>query len=282
MDAGLQKLCRMKEKMPNFREILELAEKILALKRDMKAKWAPRLILLDPQQQKIHLQEGFPFLRPGEIRLDPSLAEEYFNSLLGILKEQNPKKHEPLLTIIGEKKFQLAPFLKGFLDGGVTEGHLEKERGAEGSLLFFFGIQTLKPFFENLAEQWRKDQKEFSWGQGFCPFCGGYPELGEIREEGKRFLHCPLCATQWDYPRLKCPYCQNEDQEKLTYFQVEGETGQRVDICLLCRHYLKTVDSRESGEPLDAEVEDFLTLHLDHLAQEEGFMRPDRLFVEVG
>jgi len=104
--------------------------------------------------------------------------------------------------------------------------------------------------------------------------------MGEIGAEGRRVLHCPLCATEWEFPRLRCPYCQNEDQEELTYFEVEGEAGSRVNICRRCRHYLKTVDSRERQTPLDWEIEDYLTLHLDHLAQEEGYKRPERLFVE--
>lgn len=29
------------------------------------------------------------------------------------------------------------------------------------------------------------------------------------------------------------------------------------------------------------EVEDYLTLHLDHLAQEQGYMRPEKLFIET-
>ena len=80
---------------------------------------------------------------------------------------------------------------------------------------------------------------------------------------------------------MQCPYCRNEDQEQHTYFQVEGEVENRVDICLACRRYLKTVDSREMEGPLDFEVEDYLTLHLDHLAQEEGYLRPEKLFSET-
>ena len=105
--------------------------------------------------------------------------------------------------------------------------------------------------------------------------------MGEIRAEGRRFLHCLLCGTEWEFPRLQCPYCRNQDQEQHTYFQVEGESENRVDICLACRHYLKTVDSREMEGSLDFEVEDYLTLHLDHLAQEEGYLRPKKLFIET-
>ncbi len=43
----------------------------------------------------------------------------------------------------------------------------------------------------------------------------------------------------------------------------------------------KTVDSREMEGPLDFEVEDYLTLHLNHLAQEEGYLRSEKLFVEM-
>ena len=105
--------------------------------------------------------------------------------------------------------------------------------------------------------------------------------MGEIREEGKRVLHCPLCAATWNYPRMRCPYCGNENQEELNYFQVEGEAAYRVDLCLHCRNYLKTVDGRELSESLDWEIEDYLTLHLDHLAQKEGYGRPAGLFAKM-
>ena len=60
-----------------------------------------------------------------------------------------------------------------------------------------------------------------------------------------------------------------------------GEMGYRVDLCENCKTYLKTADSRERDGSLDGEVEDYLTLHLDFLAQEEGYRRPERLFVEM-
>jgi FdhE protein len=281
MDTNLQKLRRQKEKRPNYREVLELAERLIVVKQQMKKQWAFLPSPMDPIKLRIHMQEGFPYFRPGEIPLDQAQIQEYFQRLLGILKEQNPKKYDALRDSITEKGFEFTPFLKRFLLDRLTEDRLGEEIGEEGSLLFFFVLQSLKPAFEIYAEYWRKEQKEFSWAHGYCPFCGGYPGMGEIREEGKRILHCPLCAMEWDFPRMKCPYCLNEDQEKLTYFQVEGEAGNRVDICLLCQRYLKTVDVRERVEDLNWEVEDYLTLHLDHLAQEEGYTRPEGLFVEV-
>jgi FdhE protein len=238
-------------------------------------------LALDPIKAKIQMEEGFPYVRPDEIPLDIGETQEYFNTLLGILKEQSPEKYAALKKTSEGHGFGFNQFLKRLLKNQLTESHFGEDWGKEGSLLFFFLVQSLKPTFEFHAADWRKRQKEISFPHGFCPFCGGFPAMGEIRDEGRRVLHCPLCATEWDYPRMKCPYCQNENQEKLTYFEVEGEAGCRVDICYDCWHYLKTVDVREREGALDWEVEDYLTLHLDHLAQEEGYKRPEGLFVEI-
>lgn len=281
MNKHLQRLRQSREKMPNYREALDLAEKIFVEKHRLKAEGSFSLIPFDPIKAKIQMQAGFPYVRPDEIPLDVGRMREYFNGLLGILREQNPEKYEALKKTSEAHGFGFDQFLKRLLENQLTESHFGEDWGKEGSLLFFFLVQSLKPTFEFHAESWRKKQKEISFPHGFCPFCGGLPAMGEIRDEGRRVLHCPLCATEWDYPRMKCPYCQNEDQGKLTYFEVEGEAGYRVDICYHCRHYLKTVDVREREGSLDWEVEDYLTLHLDHLAQEEGYNRPEGLFVEI-
>ena len=279
-DKHLQKLRFAREKMPNYCEVLELAEKILVEKGRVKAGGTFPPFRIDPNRARIQLGGGFPYVMPGEIPLDVGQTREYFNRLLGILKEQNPVGYETLGRVSGANGFAFEPFLKRLLANELTENHFGGEWGNEGSLLFFFLVQSIKPTFEYHGESWQKEHKEILFPHGFCPFCGGLPGMGEIAAEGRRVLHCPLCATEWEFPRLRCPYCQNEDQEELTYFEVEGEPGGRVNICRRCQHYLKTVDSREKERPLDWEVEDYLTLHLDHLAQEEGYKRPAGLFVE--
>lgn len=281
MDKHLQRLRRSKDKMPNYHEVLDLAERLLVEKCRVKDQEPGASLAVDPVKAKIQMERGFPYLRPVDASLDSSRIGEYFICLLKSFAEVNPVRYESLKKTMATKDFVLDRFLNRLLKNQLSEQNLEEELGPEGGLLFFFLVQTLKPSFENLAEHWRRSLKDLSWAHGYCPFCRGFASMGEIREEGKRILHCQICGTEWEYPRMQCPYCQNQDQEKLTYFQVEGEVGNRVDICLACRHYLKTIDSREMERPLDFEVEDYLTLHLDHLAQEERFVRPTRLFVEV-
>jgi FdhE protein len=281
MDTPVNKLRRSRERMPHFQEVLQLAERFLVEKCQMKDRQPGTAFLVDPVKAKIQMKEGFPYLRPADVPLDLSRMEEYFSCLLKGLAEVNPARYESLKKTMEAKNFDLSQSLARLLRNQLSEHSLEAEFEAGGSLLFFFLVQTLKPIFEKMAEGWRTSLKDLSWTAGYCPFCGALPGMGEIRKEGKRILHCPLCGTEWEFPRMKCPYCQNEDQERLTYFQVEGEGGNRADVCLACRNYLKTVDSRDMEGTLDFEVEDYLTLYLDHLAQEEGFIRPGRLFVDM-
>jgi FdhE protein len=281
MEDQLKRLRRFGERTPQYREVLELAERMLGEKCRVKEQGPASSFTPDHLKAKIQMEEGFPYLRPSEVPLNAAQAGEYFACLLKGFAEVNPGKHESLKKALEEKDFDLEFFLRRLLDNRLSEPGLEEEFGPEGSLLFYFLVQTLKPVFEKMAEEWRTATKDVSWAQGFCPFCGGLPGMGEIRKEGKRILHCPLCGTDWEYPRIKCPYCPNEDHQQMTYFQVEGEPENRVDVCLACRNYVKTIDAREMEGALDIEVEDYLTLHLDHLAQEEGYSRPSKLFVEM-
>jgi len=281
MDKNLQRLRQARERKPNYREVLDLAERLLIEKcraRDEKS-FSP--FPIDPVKAQKDLDEGIPYLRsPGPLP-DTSRVGEYFSCLLESFRELNPARHQLLKKSTEARDWRLEEVLGRLLQNQLSEKNLEEELGPEGNLLFFFLVQSLKPVFENLAEGWRGALKELSWNQGFCPFCGGFAGMGEVRTEGRRFLHCLLCGTEWEFPRIQCPYCRNQDHEQHTYFQVEGESENRVDICLACRHYLKTVDSRDLEGPLDFEVEDYLTLHLDHIAQEEGYVRPEKLFVET-
>jgi FdhE protein len=99
--------------------------------------------------------------------------------------------------------------------------------------------------------------------------------IGELRkDEGERFLLCSSCGFQWRFIRLKCPFCGNEDHEKLRHFHIEAEgKGYRVDVCEECKKYIKTIDIRELNMEVIPLVEDMGTLHLDIIAQNEGYKR---------
>jgi FdhE protein len=75
--------------------------------------------------------------------------------------------------------------------------------------------------------------------------------------------------------RLICAFCGNTDQESLRYLYSESEKGYRIDVCGKCKKYLKTVDSREISHEIVPVVEDIATLHLDMVAEEEGYEKEE-------
>ena len=112
-----------------------------------------------------------------------------------------------------------------------------------------------------------------SWQQGYCPTCGSWPLLGEFRGlEQLRFLRCGLCAAEWEFPRLLCPFCGARDHHELGYLHVEGEESkQRAATCEVCHGYVKILSTLAALSPPQLLVADLATTHLDLIASERGY-----------
>lgn len=113
------------------------------------------------------------------------------------------------------------------------------------------------------------------WENSFCPVCGSLPSIGILGgdRDGGMSLVCSLCETQWDFRRLHCPFCGNDNHEWLGYLVTESDEGYRINYCDKCKLYLKVVDVRKKGNGYSYQIEDILTLPLDILAQEKGYKR---------
>ncbi|MFN3534705.1 MAG: formate dehydrogenase accessory protein FdhE, partial [Desulfatiglandales bacterium] len=130
-------------------------------------------------------------------------------------------------------------------------------------------LQSLRPTLEVIKSG--VAHHVIDWEGNSCPICGYPPGLATLRGEGSLSLYCSLCWQGWDYKRLRCVFCSNEDPSKLGYFQVEGEMGSRVYYCDMCHGYIKTLDMRESLAISDPEEESLKTLALDILATGKGY-----------
>jgi formate dehydrogenase accessory protein FdhE len=148
------------------------------------------------------------------------------------------------------------------------------EVSAAGLLLF--GRVLAAPPVTYLARKIRQAAEAELPSEDNCPVCGSTPALAHLRrEDGKRVLHCSLCAHGWPFARLRCPFCGNEDQAALGMLSVQGEEGRWIETCQHCRHYVKTVDLRglSEEEPFIPLAEEAATLYLDMLADKEGWAR---------
>lgn len=133
----------------------------------------------------------------------------------------------------------------------------------------------LKPFLRSWVGSIHADTS--SWSRGQCPMCGATPTLSEIvGKTAARRLRCGMCGCGWDYPRLCCAFCGNQDHKLLTRISVEGDDDRHfVQACNVCKGFLKVL---VHFEPLAVEqlaVEDLATIHLDLAACQLQYVRTE-------
>jgi FdhE protein len=106
-----------------------------------------------------------------------------------------------------------------------------------------------------------------------CPFCNRKPVLGILRQQGdggRRSLLCGFCLTEWEFRRIVCPGCGEENNAKLPVYTAESFPHIRVECCDACHTYIKSIDLTKNGLAV-ALVDELASLPLDLWAQEHGY-----------
>ena len=142
-------------------------------------------------------------------------------------------------------------------------------------------VHPLYPFFLRVLEQPRFEQQALQSGvdttavQPTCPFCFDHPVVAILRPEGeggRRTLLCGRCFTEWEFRRLLCPGCGEEDREKLPVYTSPEFPYIRVEACDTCRRFIKAVDLTADGTAVP-EVDEIAALPLDLWAIENRYER---------
>jgi len=207
---------------------------------------------------------------PGSLRqvLDLFLLLPKFSSFLSFVDANAPG---PLAHAAGE--------LRG---AGTTRGQevisefWRGSPGGESSISASEGLLSwafLQPYAEYLADH--TERLALTGTPSLCPLCSGKPQVGVLRQEGdgaKRTLVCALCATEWDFRRLVCPACGEENMEKLAVYSAEEFSHVRVEACDTCRYYIKTVNLTKDGRAVPV-VDELATIPLNLWAAEHGYTK---------
>jgi FdhE protein len=224
------------------------------------------------------MEGGLPLVDFTGGIFDLRRPQEYFNSLITIAEKKMPENAKDILAIIKDHQFDWEKMIRASFDQAEEEPIVENKNNSDESeetldLIDLFVEESLRPELEYIADKYGKIIAQSGWTEGYCPICGKEPKIGEIRgdEEGQRYLFCHQCGYKWNFRRIKCPFCGNEEQHSLAYFAVEGEERHRVDVCNKCRRYIKIVELPKTAGEINLDVEDIATLHLDMLAYEEGY-----------
>ncbi|MDO9585792.1 MAG: formate dehydrogenase accessory protein FdhE [Syntrophales bacterium] len=257
---------------PHYNELFDILGEILIIREEYRQKMKGMTFTLEERLIAKKLAGGLPLLDFSAGDFDFTPAKDYFLRLLEIAEKRAFGETTEFIRQIREGEIDFDEMIRNSFNVGSNEEFaLDIDEDAV-DLVELFVEESLRPALEDFAEKYGDIIRNSGWDEGYCPICGKEPKIGEIKgdEEG-RFLFCNQCGLEWNYHRIKCPFCGNEEQQTLAYFTVEGDERYRVDVCNVCKRYVKMVDFRDSGEKANLDVEDIATLHLDMLASEEGY-----------
>ncbi|PKN04565.1 MAG: formate dehydrogenase accessory protein FdhE [Deltaproteobacteria bacterium HGW-Deltaproteobacteria-9] len=255
---------------PHYVELLDILSDILILREEYRNNMADVFTAVDESLISKKMVGGLPLIDFSCGCFDLSKPREYFLALLDIAEKRAPGETTELAEKIrnGSYDFEKMVLNSFYMQEDEPPAEMEEDFF---DLIELFLEESLRPSLEIVAQKYAAVIARSEWSEGYCPICGKEPKIGQIRGEEGRFLFCNQCGFEWHFLRIKCPFCSNEEQQSLAYFTVEGNEQYRVDVCNECKRYIKIVDFRESKREPNLDVEDIATLHLDILANEEGY-----------
>lgn len=140
----------------------------------------------------------------------------------------------------------------------------------------FFLHAFLQPIAESFAES--SDVSAENCSRSTCPYCCRKPVCGVLRPLGdgaKRSLICSFCNTEWDYRRLVCPSCEQENVEFLPVYTAEGFAYIRIEACELCKSFIKTIDLTQQGRAVPV-IDEIGSPVLTLWAEQKGYRKLER------
>jgi FdhE protein len=275
----------MIKERPSHKEVLRFFGDVVSEQYTIRSKVKTAPIEVDEEDFKNKIVEGFPLVEKKALTLDVPSTTRLFKRLCKIISRNKKASHhiERITQALRNKEIDLMELFKRTdSENGDYITALSNKLGVKEDILLFLARSSVKPIFEAYAKELGNHVDQGRWWRGYCPICGSEPFMAEFRNEGEteggvagaRFLVCSSCGYEWRFSRLKCPFCENANHEKLRYFYAEKEgKAYRIDVCDNCKRYIKTVDTNELGEEVIPIIEDAGTLYLDILAQKEGYTK---------
>jgi FdhE protein len=257
---------------PAYRDLISFYGRIFAAQEDARQRIRLEPVVIPEDLLALRRREQLPLVPVSGMAFDPAAAGVLLGQICGIAVDCGTGLASSA-RILSAKSAGLEPLFRNFLD----EDEPAMARAAQGlsvdpHALAFFLYHSLRPALRCCARQLSGFlTDELVWGQGYCPICGSPPGLSSLEGDGERFLFCSFCWHKRPLRRLLCPFCGNQDRERLLFLYSEEEPEYRVDACVSCRKYIKTVDTRALARNFYPPLEQIASLHLDIKAAEEGY-----------
>ena len=254
-DARIARAEELSSKFPFAAEVLTFYVSVARLQKELATLYAPstpRRIAGAP------LRESF----------DPAAALGQFPRFLSLVASVAPAPLASYARELATKPAsETAELLATYWEKGCRFEPALDEPGS------FCARAFLEPFAESLATASALPPPVIM--RGSCPLCDGFPQLGILRPEGdgaRRSLLCSFCCAEWEYRRILCPSCGEEDEKKLCVYAAKEFDYLRVEACESCRSYIITIDLSRNGRAVPL-VDELAALPLNLWACGQGYSK---------
>jgi FdhE protein len=199
---------------------------------------------------------------------------EPFRDFLELVERRGPgpmATHARQLRERGAARW--AEVLSEFWETGLLKESGSDGEPAAGTLKQFFARAFLQPYAEFMVGAMLPPVLPMTVCR--CPRCNSLPLLGVLRQEGdggKRNLQCSFCSQEWEFRRIFCAHCGEDQEQKLPVYVAEQFPHVRVEACETCKYFLRTVDLTKDGNAVPL-VDDLAAIPLRLWAEENGYKR---------
>lgn len=258
-----------------YEEVLGFFKPIVALQaeytRALESTTTPQV--LEAALSSARIRDGVPILDKSVLTIDYAPMKAFFIKLLAMIAKRSPQEAEAIRELIDRNGMFETLVQKALRD--------EKIPDEQTPILHFMLQATISPLLSIHAAHLAESPELKNWACGYCPICGGKPLVGLLRgEEGKKFLVCADCNTQWPFSRIACYNCGKECPKGASYFTISENDRYRIEVCDACKSYLKIIDQRRGHSDTSLEMENLTTFHLDIIAREKGYMNANLFMMD--
>lgn len=218
----------------------------------------------------------FPVIPQVELSVNSDQYRSFIIELLSLLKELQPtismeldKVEATLSDEILQQWFKEAIAVNNF----YFEQFAQKKQLAEW-LPFFVAEHAVRPYLQKAAVE-MTDVLKKAKGHTGCPACGEPARLAVINKNAKKEITCPRCHYAWEQKKISCAHCGTDEPGKIEILKIEQYERAEIYVCQECKGYTKVVDARKLMKVEAPEILDLKSIHLDYVAQENGFGIPE-------
>jgi len=259
---------------PAYASILGFYGPVFAAQARAAGDTSPAIISVDETALDMRRKEGFSLIERISFSIDNRAAEKLLAEICDLAAAAGEKLSaagKALAVAMGEGASMAGLFVGVLEDNGRIQA-LADETDVPSEMLSLLVHLAIRPSIEAGALQLAEHLDGYAEHRSNCPICGSAPILGELDADGKQWVHCSLCWHRWSVERMACLSCGNRRSDSLEYLFSEDEPEYRVYLCKACKHYLKVVDTRQLTRGFFAPLEQVVSLHLDMMASENGYV----------